>query len=450
MEKLRSLWSDLQGSLWFLPALIVAAAVTLAGAMVWVDASYQFHLDRRWPLVFGAGAEGSRGVLAAIASSVITVAGVVFSITIVALSLAASQYSPRVLRNFMRDRPTQWVLGMFVGIFAYCIVVLRTIRGQSDADPFVPSLAVLVGIALALVAIGFFVYFIHHVAASIQAASILSRVQGETVRVIDRLYPDTAAADASEDAPPILPDDARSWLPLAANRTGYIVRVDFAGLAALARRRQVRLRLQAGVGAFVVEGQSLARATGAARVDDDLAREVSALYVINAQRSVDQDVTFGIQQIVDVALKALSTGMNDTTTAVMCVDHLTAVLARLVTRRIGPPSQASGDGVLIDDCGPSFASLLAAAFEPIRRSAAGNPVVLSRLVSSAAVVAAIAANDHRRALLALQLQATVRAAQATIDVDADRAALVAQGEDALVSLLGARETAPGAAPIVKS
>lgn len=172
LHKLASVWEGLRTSLWFLPSLIVGGAVSLALGMIELDGfGGREHLTERWPRLFGAGAEGSRGLLAAIAGSMITVAGVTFSITVVALALASSQYTSRILANFMRDRANQAVLGVFVGVFAYSLVVLRTIRGGNDGL-FVPALAVLVALVLALMAIGFLIFFIHHIAASIQANSI--------------------------------------------------------------------------------------------------------------------------------------------------------------------------------------------------------------------------------------------------------------------------------------
>lgn len=173
MSWLQALWIRLRSSLWFAPSLIVAASLVLAAALVEVQGSGSDELAEEWPRLLGASADGSREMLSAVATSMITVAGVVFSITVVALSLASSQYSPRILRHFMRDRTTQLVVGVFMGIFAYCLVVLRTIRG-SDEFTFIPSIAVVGGMAYVLVAIGFLIYFIHHVANSIQASAITS------------------------------------------------------------------------------------------------------------------------------------------------------------------------------------------------------------------------------------------------------------------------------------
>jgi hypothetical protein len=194
------------------------------GACHWPDRpgrERRLHFDKKWPLLFGAGAAGSRGLLTAVASSMITVAGVVFSITIVALSLTSSQYTSRVLRNFMRDRMNQVVLGVFVGIFAYCLVVLRTIRG-GDEGAFVPSLAVLGGLALAFVGIAFLIYFIHHISMSIQASSIIAAAAEETIAAVDHLFPKGLGDNADEDADgnPAAALGEQTWFAVAARKTG--------------------------------------------------------------------------------------------------------------------------------------------------------------------------------------------------------------------------------------
>ena len=174
---------------------------------------------KSWQPLLNAGAEGARGMLTAIASSMITVAGVAFSITIVTLSLASTQYTPRILRNFMRDRANQFVLGVFVAIFTYCLVVLRTIRGGSEHDGagFVPLLAVAFALLLALVSIGFLIFFIHHVAASIQASSILRAIADETQCAIEALFPEELG-ETLEDAPAAELPDAREGCQLPRRR----------------------------------------------------------------------------------------------------------------------------------------------------------------------------------------------------------------------------------------
>ena len=358
-------WSELRSTFWFVPAILVVVALALALGLIWVDETAGLDLVDHWPLVFGSGAAGARTLLSAIATSMVTVAGVVFSITIVALSLTSSQYTSRVLRNFMRDRVNQVVLGVFVGIFAYCIMVLRTIRG-ADEGAFVPSLAIMVGLVLAFVGIGFLIYFIHHVATSIQASSIIAAAADETLITVDRLFPSELGEDPEDpddDARVADLDDA-AWSVVTAPANGYIASVDGDALLALAQRRDAIVRMDHGVGDFVIAGMPLASVAGGREDDDGLAAELQEVFAISRFRTVAQDVAFGVRQIVDVALKALSPGINDSTTAVMCVDYLTAILVRLAPRKLVSRLRLDDTGALrVIARGPSFGALLDESFE---------------------------------------------------------------------------------------
>jgi uncharacterized membrane protein len=304
---------------------------------------------------------------------------VVFSVTIVALSLAADAYSPRVLRTFMHDRPTQVAFGVFVGIFAYCLVVLRTVRGSdSDAQPFVPSLAVFGALVLALLGVWVLVYFIHHVAVAIQVSSILARIARETRRAIERLFPEDLGEDEDDSAEEPMPLEL-GWRTLPARRSGYIVSVDAEGLLAFARSRGVVVRMERAVGDFAIESQPLASLAGGTA-----------------------DV--GVQQIVDVATRALSPGINNPSTAQMCIDHLSALLVRLAQRRIPSRLRREGKELRVIACGPTFESLTALVFEPLRRYAQRNPEVLESLERAARAVES-AASPRRRAVMARHVDA---------------------------------------------
>ncbi|MDI1230289.1 MAG: DUF2254 domain-containing protein [Methylobacter sp.] len=413
-------WQEMRSSFWFVPAMIVLDAVVLAAVLIGVDATVDLHIVERWPLIFGAGAAGARGLLTTVASSMITVAGVVFSITIVALALTSSQYTSRVLRNFMRDPINQVVLGVFVGIFAYCLVVLRTIRG-GDEGAFVPSLAVLVGLILAFVGIAFLIYFIHHISMSIQASSILAAAAQDTINAVDHLFPNMLSKNADEEA-----DGHRAiflaehtWTAIPAQKTGYIENVGLDALLALARERGIILRMERGIGEFVVEDTPLISVAGSGELDEQMTDELNALYVISRQRLVEQDVAFGIRQIVDIALKALSPGINDTTTAVMCVDYLTAILVRLSVRRIVTSLRLDKGELRVIARGPSFESLLAEAFDQIRQNAEANVAVLTRLLQALETIAGQTTNTRRRRALSQQADLIASAARRTISTPHD-------------------------------
>ncbi|MFN2375545.1 MAG: DUF2254 domain-containing protein [Candidatus Binatia bacterium] len=318
------------------------------------------------------------------------------SSTLIALSVASSQYSSRVLRNFMSDRGTQSVLGAFVGIFAYCLVVLRTIRG-GDEGAFVPSLAVLGGLLLGLVGIAVFIYFIHHISLSIQASHILAAVSAETLQTVGQLYPRDPGGEGAAPEP-VQTGAVQAWHPVAAAETGYVQSLDTKDLLAFASERGTVVRMEARVGQFVVEGLPLAFLRGTPPTDDD-SRRLTGLYTVGRQRTAKEDATFGIRQLVDVALKALSPGINDTTTAVMCIDHLTAILVCLADRRIDSRYRSADGAVRLLTCGPTYADFIDESFDQIRQNAAGNVAVLDSLLGSLERLASETTRPSRRPVL---------------------------------------------------
>ena len=234
LSRLRTLQEQLFGSLWFVPSAIVLVSLLLAVVMVELSAGVGDEVLERWPRLFGASAESSQAMLSAIAGSMITVAGLSFSLVLLAVTQASSQFTPRILRTFMEDRANQVVLGTFVGIFAYCLVVLRTIR-TADEGGFVPALAIVLAIVLAIAGIGVLIFFVHHIASTLQASNIMARVTRDTVAAVDRLFPETLGEEASvaRDAGTASLAGA-SWQRAPAAATGYVQSVDEEGLLRLA------------------------------------------------------------------------------------------------------------------------------------------------------------------------------------------------------------------------
>ncbi len=396
------LWRVYTSSFWFVPSTIVVFSAVLAIGLIQASTMLSAESLMRFPRLFGAGAEGSRGMLSTIASSMMSVVGITFSMTLVALSLTSSQYSSRVLRNFMASRATQMALGAFVGIFTYCLIVLRTIRG-GDEGAFVPALAVLVAVVLALGGVGVLIFFLHHIASSIQASSIIAAVSDETISAVDRVFPQGSGDDeddgsdfAREDDEG---DDALVWHPVAAEIDGYVQHVDETALLDIAESGGSVIRMDRGIGDFVIDGVPLVFISGDRPPTGKTCHAVTRSFAVSRYRTVDEDVGFGINQIVDIALKALSTGVNDTTTAVICIDYLTAILARLAPRRI-PDSRRYKDGKLrVIARRPTFDNLLELAFGQIRQSSDGNVAVMVRVLQSLATLSNLARSPHRRVLI---------------------------------------------------
>lgn len=423
MLKLKTLLIELRSSLWFLPTLIVLGSGVLAVAFIELDSRFSFKLLTNFPRLFGAGAEGSRGMLSSIAGSMITVASVTFSITIVALSQASSQYSSRILRNFMRDRGNQAVLGVFLGVFTYCLFVLRAIRG-GDEGQFIPSLSVFGALVLALVAIGFLIFFIHHVASLLQASNVIAAAAHETLQTIDRLFPERLRADGSEtEAGPesnnLLAQERQIIIP--APKTGYIQSHDEEAFFDLACSSQSVFRMHVGIGEFATFDSPLVSVYSSSFMDEKLVKNIQATYSINSLRTIEQDAGFGIRQIVDIALKALSPGVNDTTTAVTCIDYLTAINLRLANRRIAQALVFEDGRLRVIVKGPSFERFVGESFDEIRANARGNATVILRLLHSLKTIGAATEDASRSSLISKHISLLADLTNRTIDSEYDAA-----------------------------
>jgi uncharacterized membrane protein len=443
MNAITRLWSNLRASFWFLPSLIVAFSMVLAVGLIEVDSSGSQEWTADWPHLFGANAAGARGMLATIAGSMMTVVGVTFSMTLVTLALASSQYTSRILRNFMSDRVTQVVLGIFAGIFTYCLIVLRTIRGD-DGGGFVPSLSVAFSVVLAIGGIGTLIFFIHHIASSIQASSIIASVTKETLQAVDRLFPEKLGREPMDDEadPSLLPFAARTWQAVLARRNGYLQSVDNAALLRLAREHKTIVRMDRGIGEFVVQNAPLASVALENPPDREIIAALRAAYSIDRHRTMHQDCGFGIRQLVDIALRALSPGINDTTTAVMCVDYLTAILARLASREI-PSSRRHEDGELrVISVGQTFVSLVAESFDDLRGSAEGNVAIMFRMLGALQTIARLTNRPSRRQALREQVEGIAELAERSIKSPQDQARF----ESRLARVREALETKPSDQP----
>ncbi len=397
MSKLRLIWSNLVGSFWLVPSLIFAAATAMAILLISLDTGEVRGWMREWPHLFGAKAEGARGMLSTIAGSMMTVVGVTFSMTLVTLALASNQFSSRIIRNFMRDRVMQVALGTFAGIFIYCLIVLRTIRGGDEA--FVPSLAVTFGFVIAMAGIFVLIVFIHHIASGIQVSSVLATVTQETIAAADRMMPADGAREEDAGGPEPPHSGVHGWHPIASLRTGYVQGVAIEELVRCAEACDAVIRMEKGVGEFVATHTTLARSFAPGPPGEDLMANVRDAYSVNRFRTIDQDPSFGVRQIVDIALRALSPGINDPATAVMCLDYLSAILAHLAGRPFPAAHRRSGGRLRVIAITPTFEKLLDDSLDEIRASARGNVKVLDTLVVVMRTVAEQTLDaDRRRAL----------------------------------------------------
>ena len=428
MKKLPQLWLYLRSSFWFMPSLIVAFSIALATAAINAGPVIENEILARWPRLFGVGADGARQMLSTIASSMMTVVGVTFSMTLVTLALASSQYTSRILGSFMRSRTTQVVLGVFAGIFTYCLIVLRTIRDNGESA-FVPGLAVFLGVVLALAGIGVLILFIHHIATSIQASNIICSVAEETMAAINRVFPENQASGLSEEDENQrvhLLISAHHWKDICAETSGYVQTIDYEALRNLAGKWHTIIKINYGIGDFVVKGMPLASVVLRDSPEEKIVREVRSFYSAGSRRTIEQDPDFGIRQIVDVAVKALSPGVNDTTTAVTCIDYLTSILCYLVSRSF--PSQIhydQGEPRLIS-VQATFEALLGTSFDEIRRNASGNTRVIVSLLDALQLIGTRTPAVPRRKALREQATRIAESADCSVESPADLAEIRAR------------------------
>ncbi len=418
-------WERVRSSFWFLPAVMAGGAMVLAFATVALDTVVTDWLTLGWGLTFTGGAEGASALLGAIAGSMITIAGVVFSMTLVALSLASSQLGPRLLHSFMRDTTTQMVLGTFVATFLYCLLVLRTVR-RAEEIVFVPHLSVALGVLLAVVSVGVLIYFIHHVSVSIQANEIVARVGRELIEGIDRLFPETIGRGAPRI--PTEPPDAdfldrfdREARPIGSAGDGYLQFVDGDALMAFAMQEDVVIRLVRRPGDYVVATRPLALVWPGNRVTDQLIERVNSAFALGNQPTSGQDIEFAVNQLVEIAIRALSPGVNDPFTAMTCVDRLGSALCRLAQRDIPSPYRHdTQDQLRVIAPVFTFPDVTNAAFNQIRQYGRSSTAVTIRLLETIAEVAGSVHRSEDRVALLRHVRMIARGSGDGLPEDEDR------------------------------
>lgn len=291
--KLSKFWDTLRSSYWFLPGLMALAGMILAFAMLALDQADAVKTgELSW--IYRGGPDGARGLLSAVASSMVTVAATAFSITIVALQLAASNFGPRLLRNFMQDTGNQVVLGTFIATFLYCLLVLRTIHGE-NYNLFVPHLSVTIGIILAIASIGVLIYFIHHASTIIQASHVISAVADELNDVIDRLFPEELGQSKEPYSTIAVPKDFDAQAcSVNSTHTGYLQAIDDQLLLKLAHKYNLLLRLVVKPGEFIVKGNPLMQAYPREQTNQKLTKEINQAFLLGNEQTEQQDIEFPI------------------------------------------------------------------------------------------------------------------------------------------------------------
>jgi uncharacterized membrane protein len=380
--------------------LTIALVLGCAGAFLsWVEE--EFPTTSEWvpTALFPSHSDPqvAQVILAGIAASIMTVVSIVFAILLMTLTLASMQFSPRIIVSFSRDRVTQWTLGIFLGTFSYCMAALPAAR--SLPQPFAPVATVLGAMVLALACVGLLLFFIHHISQAISVNHIVDRIAEETEAMIDEMMPWPHRLNPLNDAERLRPNP--NEVVVSSNSSGYIRFIDTRRLIAFAKHYHVSIRVLRRVGHFVPEGIPLMMVSKGNRVPPEAAAELPSAFDFGPTRTLQQDVEFGVLQIVDIALKAISPAVNDPTTAINCVDQLSRILIRFASRE--PPEELLYDppGTVRVSIGwIHFERLLDAAFEQIRMYSKTDVAVSLRLLRALGDIAASTPDLEFRRILA--------------------------------------------------
>lgn len=410
--------SDLTDAFWLLPAAMVIAGILLALGLLRIDVSGMLPdwlTSSIW--IYNGGGTGARTLLGTIASSMIGVAGTVFSITIAALSLAAGQMGPRLLRNFTRDRGNQVTLGAFLGTFSYALMVLRAVRTEQESM-FTPHLSLTVGVVLAFACVATLVYFVGHMADRINVDTVVELVSGDVHEAIVSV---STERDQAAPPPPSFWDGAAV---VTDKRGGYLRHLDAPALAAWAAEKGTALRLLRRPGDYIFPGAPIALMTVAV---DGVAAAIAKHSALAPSRGGANDVEDALRQLVEVAVRALSPGINDPHTAMSVLDRLGAVLCELAGCRLDSGVWLHEGTLVLQTPGVGYERLAGLMLHMIRQNAGGQPAILIRMLDVLAQVATCEGDPARRVILVHHADLICDDAKRSVANPADQATVLARG-----------------------
>ncbi len=385
---LASIWENVRTSFWFIPTLMTLGAIALSVFTLWFDErlANMGSPDVWW--IYSGGASGARSVLAVVSGSMITVTSVVFSITIVTLTLASGQFGSRLLRNFMRDTGNQVVLGTFIATFIYSLLILRSVRGEGE-DEFIPYCSVTVGVFLVFLSVGVLIYFIHHVSTKIQAESIVSAIFEETTEAVDNQFPKQLNDERNginrqqslhADLPASFHEETYK---IKAGSSNYLQVVEYEKLLKLAEKYDLVIEILYKPGDFIIRDSTIILVWPPHKIDDSLSNKLYNNFILGVHQTLTQNAEYGIQQLVEIAVRALSPGINDPFTAINCIDRLAAILCQIARKQFPSPFHCNEAGKIhIVAKTTTFEGYVDTAFNQIRQNSKSSPAVMIKLMDA--------------------------------------------------------------------
>ena len=385
----RHTWDRMSVNFLFIPGVMALGAVLLAWSMYWLDGQIPNEVLNTSRFIISGSPGELRGYLFSMATAVLTTAGVVFTLLTLPLSTVAAQYGSRLLRIFLGDRTTQFVLGIFVATFAYCVFSAMAIP-PVEVQPEGPQITITIGLYLLVASFACLILLIQHISMMLQAPNIAAAAGVELLEVVrETNLPDTIGSENQRrtgKSPPDSLTEAEAH-PVRANITGYIQYVDPAFILPLAEKKDLVIRLMPKPGAFVRTGMVLARVWPADRVDEELDNEIRNTFHLGNQRTPTQDVEYGVNQLTEMAVRAMSPAINDPFTAMTCLDYIGEGLALFARRGAISPNVYDGHGQLRLIFEPvTFDELLSAAFDMLRHASADNARVLLHMLETINII----------------------------------------------------------------
>jgi uncharacterized membrane protein len=403
MKKLLFFWKELGATFWFLPVLIIGFSIVLSMGLLYLDSSITISRDGWIRFFLVESAESARSILSTISSAMMGVAGTVFSITLVVLTLASSQFGPRLIKNFMYVRLNQVVLGLYISTFLYCLLVLNSISG-SNGYTFIPSISILVAIIATVVNIILLIIFIHQIAISIQADKVVSDISESVFKQVKKLFPEKIGEEKENEENV----DATAVIAGYHNRTsikspksGYLQYVDGEGLIKIIAKQDALLELYYRPGKHLVKDVEIGMLYSNGKWEKKEFEKIFNPFVIGKTKTSQQDLEFSIQQMVEIAARALSTGVNDPYTAITCIDNHTSILCYLAEAKFPSKYRFDEGGnlrVIADTL--DFEGILDTAFNQIRQFSDDSPAVIIKMMEALTTIYEFTSKEsHKKAVI---------------------------------------------------
>ncbi|MCB0642340.1 MAG: DUF2254 domain-containing protein, partial [Phaeodactylibacter sp.] len=422
MERLYYIWNNLKSTFWFVPVFIMLGAMLAALVFLRIDGLVELEPEGIGKFLFVRSIDSARSVLSTISGAMISVAGVVFSVTLVALTLASNQFGPRLIKNFMYVRLNQVVLGTYIASYIYCLIVLNTIQ-DVDGPSFIPSLSILLALVMAVANIVLLIIFIHHIAVSIQADKVIADIYEAVSKHVEVLFPEKIGEGVADTDAWDLSTEKSSYshcTVLTAGKSGYLQFINGETLLRQVSDADALLELDYRPGGFLIEGLEIGRLYSHETPDQQLMKHLQHQFLVGNTRSSQQDIEFSIHQMVEIAVRALSPGINDPYTAIAVIDNLTATMSYLAQVRFPSPYRSDEAGTLrIAADTIHFEGVLDAAFNQIRQYSGGCVATIIRLMEALTTIDQFTADPKADAAVLKHAQMVLNLGKGTIQEPVD-------------------------------